>query len=776
MIARIQSLFSLPEFSTEDQKRLASLLHPLLWGGFFIGTLFFIGNLLIRQSLGPFFQVELGILLLHLLGLALLHRRVVYPTAYLYATGLWMIMFATTIWSSGVSGSGVATLLTVTLITGFLLGTRSAFYFALLGTFGIVAVANLQRSGQLPSIASSGSEKLDALVIISNVSLVVLVIWLEKRSLQHSISEASASKSLLLERNIRLEAAAEIAALATSISDLDKLLQSIAVVLSKSFDLYHVAIFSLNREKKLITLVAESDRQGREALTQAFTISLHEKSIVANVVRTQKTYLAKDVTQDALFLMAPGLPDARSELALPIKAGEDLFGVLDVISDEEEPLTWDEVTVLKILANLVGAAIQNARLRDAQQRHLSELQALHSIATAGVEATTEDDLILRATRVVGESLFSSNFGVLLIDYRSGQLIHHQSYAEKEAEPRPPIPLGEGITGLVALSGEPMLINDVSLEPRYISVDSKARSELCVPIKIGTRVLGVLNVESHEANAFDEADEQLLLAFAGQLAIAMEKIRLLSETRSRADELAQALERQEELSRLKSEFIQNVSHEFRTPLAIVSGYAEILDSEELGALSDQQKEPIHIIARRTALLSKLVDDLTSIIEVEGREQNFERIVLPELIETMLPRIMDEAGERKLTVTTDFDPSALPVLGEPTFLKKAIDNLLTNAIKFTPPGGEIFIRVKADRGKTLLEIEDTGIGIDASQIKHIFERFYQVDGSSTREYGGTGMGLALVREITELHKGKVEVFSQLGKGSRFVIALPAYPPSD
>jgi len=133
----------------------------------------------------------------------------------------------------------------------------------------------------------------------------------------------------------------------------------------------------------------------------------------------------------------------------------------------------------------------------------------------------------------------------------------------------------------------MRVADVSAEPKYISVDPRVRSELCVPLKIGDRILGVLDVESYEVNSFSKADENLLQTLAGQIAVSLERIRLLSEAQHRADELSNTLKQQNELARLREEFIQNVSHEFRTPLSIVNGYIEILDSGEFGPLPEER---------------------------------------------------------------------------------------------------------------------------------------------------------------------------------------------
>jgi signal transduction histidine kinase len=372
---------------------------------------------------------------------------------------------------------------------------------------------------------------------------------------------------------------------------------------------------------------------------------------------------------------------------------------------------------------------------------------------------------------VGKSLFTSNFGVLLLDEERGELVHHRSYKESRHRAAPlAIPVGEGITGLVVATGQPMRVGNVTLEPKYISVDPGVRSELCVPIKIGERVLGVLDVESHEIDAFSKSDEHLLQALGSQVAISLERIRLLDGAQQRADELANTLKQQEQLARLRDEFIQNVSHEFRTPLSIVSGYTEILNSGEFGPLPDAYKQPVGIIAKRVSLLSKLVEDLTSLLDLQAHKGDFTKVRMADVIQPMYAGFRTRALTDRVEFNMQMEEGLPSIHGEETLLRKAIDNLVDNAIKFTPPDGQVHIRIAAENGSVILEVRDTGIGIPADELDRVFERFYQVDGSSTRRFGGTGLGLALVKEIVELHGGEISVNSEVGKGSTFQIRFP------
>lgn len=230
----------------------------------------------------------------------------------------------------------------------------------------------------------------------------------------------------------------------------------------------------------------------------------------------------------------------------------------------------------------------------------------------------------------------------------------------------------------------------------------------------------------------------------------------------------------ELDRLKNEFIQNVSHELRSPLALVRGYAEMLDTGELGDLRPEQEVPVAVIARRARMLSDLVRGITLILEAESNPPDPEPTALDELARAAVEDFQISVRQAGLKLHAEIAPDLPPVGGSPIHLRRVLDNLLDNAVKFTPEGGSILVRVLPDGDQVVLEVSDTGIGIPPDQQGRIFERFYQVDGSAKRRYGGVGLGLALVKEIVEVYGGRVALESAVGKGSTFTVSLPMLGP--
>ncbi|UCD41038.1 MAG: GAF domain-containing protein, partial [Chloroflexota bacterium] len=201
-------------------------------------------------------------------------------------------------------------------------------------------------------------------------------------------------------------------------------------------------------------------------------------------------------------------------------------------------LTWFLWGRNRAAEDLAIANEERISTDESLQLRLEELTILHAIATVGAEATDEDILIERATQIIGESFYPNNFGILLVDESGEKLQTHPSYREHVDLKGPKsIPIGEGITGQVALIGEPMRVDDVLQEQNYIEVDTATRSELCVPLKIGERVIGVINAERELVRGFTYSDEQLLLTIAGQLATAIERLRAESAVFRRAGQLS-----------------------------------------------------------------------------------------------------------------------------------------------------------------------------------------------------------------------------------------------
>lgn len=227
----------------------------------------------------------------------------------------------------------------------------------------------------------------------------------------------------------------------------------------------------------------------------------------------------------------------QSWLGVPIIIQGDVAAIINIEKAEPHFYSRQHIMNLTTFAGQVALALHNARLFDASQRQLEEMSVLQALAVAGAEVLDEDELFDQATQIIGDTLFPHNFGILLLDESVQALKIHPSYRlSKETERNQAFPLSSGIVGHVASSGRPYRCNDIEQDPYYKVVDPETKSELCVPLLMGNKVIGVINTESSKINGFSDSEEYLLTTFAHQLGIAVEKLRLLSETQRQAEEL------------------------------------------------------------------------------------------------------------------------------------------------------------------------------------------------------------------------------------------------
>jgi len=243
-------------------------------------------------------------------------------------------------------------------------------------------------------------------------------------------------------------------------------------------------------------------------------------------------------------------------------------------------------------------------------------------------------------------------------------------------------------------------------------------------------------------------------------------------RERTAELQQALERLSELGEMKANFVANISHELRTPLTHIKGYLELLATNALGGLSDEQRHAVDVSTKASRRLEKLIEDLlmfsrSSHGEVSFRQEILDIRLLSEgAVEAARPKAA-QAGLDLALVGTERVPK---VQGDGEKVLWALNQLLDNAIKFTPSGGHVMLGLRSENTNVVLvSVRDTGIGMPPERLSEIFEPFRQLDGSSKRRAGGTGLGLALVRQIVEAHGSVLEVKSIQGEGSTFQFPL-------
>jgi signal transduction histidine kinase len=240
---------------------------------------------------------------------------------------------------------------------------------------------------------------------------------------------------------------------------------------------------------------------------------------------------------------------------------------------------------------------------------------------------------------------------------------------------------------------------------------------------------------------------------------------IGELAQQFNEMAAALERDEQLRRT---MMADIAHELRTPLAVIRGQVEAL-RDGVFELTPANLDPIY---DQTLLLGRLVEDLRDLALAEAGRLPLERtaVALDRLVQRVVEAFQNQAHERQVTLTAEIAQQVPPVQADAQRLEQVLTNLLSNALRYTPPGGRVTVRCAADASWVTLAVEDTGVGIAPEDLPHVFDRFYRTDKTRSRAGGGTGLGLSIAKQIVEAHGGKITAQSTVGKGSTFTVYLP------
>jgi signal transduction histidine kinase len=306
----------------------------------------------------------------------------------------------------------------------------------------------------------------------------------------------------------------------------------------------------------------------------------------------------------------------------------------------------------------------------------------------------------------------------------------------------------------------------------------------VPIIVESETLGALVGFSRDPFV-EEKQVATMEAFANQSALSLEAAMLIDRLRRLNEELAEA-------NRVKSEFLATMSHELRTPLTAIIGFSELLAEKVMGEVTSEQEDALREVLHNAADLLEMINSLLDLTKVESGTMGIEvrEFDIAETVRRMQGTLMPLVQKKGQSLDVDVQKDIPPLMGDERKVQQVLLNLLANANKFTPEGGRISLCVRhhpscdrvagADRLAGLLEagqggclevvVEDNGVGIPPEHVERIFDMFHQADSSSTRNFGGTGLGLALARKFIEMHGGAIWVESELGRGAKFTFLLP------
>ena len=417
---------------------------------------------------------------------------------------------------------------------------------------------------------------------------------------------------------------------------------------------------------------------------------------------------------------------------------------------------------------------ERVQAQESVAKRATELQTVADVSTT-TATTLEPDRLLQAVVDLTRERFGlyhahvyladDSWNTLLLAAGAGE-VGRKLVAEEHAIP---MDTEKSLVARAARERKAVIVNDVRAEPDFLPnpLLPETSAEMAVPMIVGDRVLGVFDVQSN-TTGFTEEDANIYITLASQVGVALQNARLYVEQTATVTQLR-------ELDRLKSSFLANMSHELRTPLNSILGFADVILEELDGPLTENMDNDLRLIQKNGQHLLHLINDVLDMAKIEAGRMNLapEKFRIYEILDEVTSITSTLASEKNLSLFIDESSDRkVEVYADHTRLRQVMINLVNNAIKFTEKG-KISLKVEPMEGaRVLISVKDTGIGIPPDKLEAVFQEFTQVDTSSTRKAGGTGLGLPISRKLVEMHGGRlwVESTGVNGEGSVFYVELP------
>lgn len=408
----------------------------------------------------------------------------------------------------------------------------------------------------------------------------------------------------------------------------------------------------------------------------------------------------------------------------------------------------------------------NIELLNKKVTHFQKLLEI----SAYLHSTLNIETLIKRALAVSKDVFESEDASLMLWDEEKQYLYFEYIESSAAQALKNLKIkkGEGIAGFVLQNGNPVIVNDAEKDPRFSKKGDavsniKTRNILCAPLVAENKTIGVIEIINKKNGEFADEDQFLCTALANIIAAAIDN----AELHKKAQE---DLKKITELESSKTNFISVLSHELKTPLTSIKGYVDLLAGEEID--HKEQEEYKKIITRETNRLNSLVSDIFVINEIDEVRNS----ICPEKIDlrVLLNEVIDFWKQN--TYAHNFvllsQENNLNINADKEKIIHCLNHLLDNAVKFSPNGGEVLMDIKKLEDFIEISIKDSGIGISAEYYEKIFDKFYQIDNTSTRCFEGMGNGLYICKKITEAHNGRINVESISGKGSIFTLTLPVF----
>ncbi|MGZ9221279.1 MAG: GAF domain-containing protein, partial [Anaerolineales bacterium] len=472
---------------------------------------------------------------------------------------------------------------------------------------------------------------------------------------------------------------------------------------------------------------------------------------------------------------ANGNRDHSSAVAHPLIVRGETIGELAIHNGNETDEEYSEI--ISLVAQQLSGHIENLRLLDQNEKRAYELATVANVSTTASTLLDPDQLLQSVVDLTKERFGLYHAHIYLADETWQTLLLATGAGEvgrKMVAEGWNIPLDHpsSIVADAARNRKSVIANDVYHDKESTFLSNRllpdTRSEMAVPIIVGEKLLGVFDVQSDIVGHFTDEDANIYITLASQVGVALQNARLYVEQ-------AATLTQLRELDKLKSSFLANMSHELRTPLNSILGFTDVMLEGLDGPLTEHMDNDLRLVQKNGQHLLHLINDVLDMAKIEAGRMNLnpEVFKVHDVFAEVTSITSTLADEKQLALSIEADSNSdVQIYADRTRLRQVMINLVNNSIKFTDKG-KVILRVSPlDGARVLIAVKDTGIGIPPEKLEAVFQEFTQVDSSTTRKTGGTGLGLPISRRLVEMHGGRVwaESTGVPGEGSTFFVELP------
>jgi PAS domain S-box-containing protein len=469
-------------------------------------------------------------------------------------------------------------------------------------------------------------------------------------------------------------------------------------------------------------------------------------------VERSRVWIARDENQELCLELSASLMQDEASQTIGV---EGIFRdvTTGVLLEREARERAERISAINQIANVINSSLQAGRLYESLAE---EIRKLVDFDFASISVLDEQ----------GEAFE----------------MHKLLPAEGQEEGATcPVHARDWCAPLVARNKESLVIDDLSADdvPAVRDFPAGIVSALSTPLYASGRIVGTVNLGSKEAAAFSRHDKEVMEQISPHVAVALRNTQLVEHLRVSLDEVTLAQNRLHEaneelktLDEMKTNLLSNVSHELRTPLVAVMGYTDMIYNEKVGEINESQKEYLGISLRNIEKLVTLIENLLDFSRLHRGAETlaFDAFNLTDCARSSMEIVKPVAESREIEVEMKAPAEPVLVEGDKGKIGQVFTNLLSNAVKFNHHGGSVTVEIKQSEDSVEAIVSDTGVGMPPEALERVFTRFYQFDSSSTRKYGGTGIGLSIAQDIMRLHGSRLTVDSEVGKGSTFRFTLP------